>query len=348
MVGSGPSRWIALSCGEMERWMFQRLVAARDPLGRDFQANYQQNFSSLGVVFRFETNTPIILEACNSAFHGSEKFKTDKPDFVICLFEDPALTDYPPWPKPVYRGRRNLFYLSIGAGNTAVADLDHRFAVGFLSPAMVKNTTLLRRDFIECLAFTMATHGKGATHSYIHASAIAKGNKGLILSGPACVGKSTLAFACAQRGFHIVADDVVYLKDGECSLTAWGNPWRLRLVPESVKLFPELSRRLELSESPESVDVVEIELEKIFPGCAQPGCDPVALFFLGRSNGPTECQPLDPSEALKLISRDLISDLPEVMEMHCRSWTKLASRGCYILRYGPDLDSVIHTLEQFL
>ncbi len=328
--------------------MFQRLIAARDPLGRDLQANYQRNYAALGIVFRFETNTSVILEACDAVFHSSDRDRTEKPDFVIYLFEDPAFSENPPWPKPVYRGRQNLFYLSIGSENTAVADLDHRWAVGFLSPAMVEDSTILRRDFVECMAFTMATHGRGATHSYIHASAIAKGNKGLILTGPACAGKSTLAYACAQRGFHIVADDVVYLKDGESNLTAWGNPWRLRLAPESIKLFPELSQRLEFFKRPKSADVVEIELEKVLPGCAQPCCEPVALFFLNRSSGPTECRRLDSREAVELISRDLISDLPEVIEKHCRAWTKLASKGSYILRYGQDLDSVISKLEQFL
>ena len=219
--------------------MLRRLVAARDPLRRDFQANYQRNFSALGIVFRFETNTPVILEACDAVFHGSGNLEAGKPNFVICLFEDPAFKENQPWPNPVCRGRQNLFYLSIGTENTAVADLDHHFAMGFLSPAMVQDTARLRRDVIECLAFTLATHGKGATHSYIHASAIARGNKGLILSGPACVGKSTLAFAGARRGFHLVADDVVYLKNGEDNLTAWGNPWKIRLLPESFQLFPE-------------------------------------------------------------------------------------------------------------
>jgi len=346
MAGSGLSRRSALSCGgtEIEK-MFQRLAAARDPLGRDLQANYQRNFAALGIVFRFETNTPIILEACDAVFHSSGQSRTEKPDFVICLLEDPTFGEKPPWPKPVYRGRQNLFYLSIGSENTAVADLEHRLAVGFLSPAMVEDSTILRRDFVECLAFTMATHGRGATHSYIHASAIAKGNKGLVLSGPACAGKSTLAYACAQRGFHIVADDVVYLKDGESHLTAWGNPWRLRLAPESIKLFPELSQRFKRTGS---MEVVEIELEEILPGCAQPCCEPVALFFLNRSSGPTACQRLDSHEAVELISRDLISDSPEVIEMHCRAWAKLASKGSYILRYGQDLDSVIGKLEQFL
>jgi hypothetical protein len=328
--------------------MFQRLAAARDPLSRDLKANYQNTFAALGLLFRFETNTSGIVKACEAAFHSSGLTQEKKADFTIALFEDPAFSERSPWPKPVHRGRQNLFYLCIGAENTVVADLEHRFAVGFLSPAMVSDTQILRRDLIECVAFTMATHGSGATHTYIHASAVAKRNRGLILSGPPCAGKSTLAYACAKRGFHIVADDVVYLRNEEGKLTAWGNPWRLRLVPKSLKFFPELNERFTPAEGTGRPDTVEIELDDILPGCPQSCCEPAALFFLNRSNGSTECQPLDPVRAVELISRDLISDLPEVMEKHSRAWTNLASRGAYTLHYGEDLDSAIEILEQFL
>jgi len=141
------------------------LIPARDPLGRDLQANCQRNFEGLGVIFRFETNTKRILEMCETVFFGSAKNQSGKPDFVIQLFKDPTFCEAPPWPKTVYRGRRHLFYLSIGSENTAVADLDHRLAIGFVSPDLIKDSRIFCRDFIECLAFTLATHGRGATHS---------------------------------------------------------------------------------------------------------------------------------------------------------------------------------------
>ncbi len=328
--------------------MFKKLAAARDPLSRNLKASYQNTFASLGLLFRFETNTSGIVKACEAAFHSSGLTQEAKPDFTIALFEDPAFNERSPWPKPVHRSRQNLFYMCIGAENAVVADLEHRYAVGFLSPAMVSDTQVLRRDLIECLAFTMATHGRGATHTYIHASAVSKKNRGVILSGPASAGKSTLAYASAKRGFHIVADDVVYLRNDEGKLTAWGNPWRLRLVPESLRLFPELNEWFASARDTGQPDIVEIELADVLPGCPQTCCEPAALFFLNRSTGSAECQPLDPDKAVELISRDLISDAPDVMEMHFRAWANLASRGAYILHYGENLDSAIEILEQFL
>ena len=51
----------------------------------------------------------------------------------------------------------------------------------------------------------------------IHASAISRGKKGLIINGPSGSGKSTLALLCAQSGYNMLADDVVLLCDGQIS-----------------------------------------------------------------------------------------------------------------------------------
>ena len=323
-------------------------MAARDPLHRDLKPEYCRDFAMLGIQLHLETNSPAILETCSNAFRHFSADPAEPPHFSICLLEDSCFSQTPPWPEPVFRGRRNLFYLSVGSENTAIADLDQGQAIGFLSPAMVRDSSCLRSTIIECLAFTMATHGKSATHSYVHASAVARGNRGLILSGPAGAGKSTLAYACARRGFHIVADDVVYLKRGADKLTAWGNARRLRFAPESLRLFPELSRQMEISGRAPDTDAIEIDTEKILPGCFQPCCEPAALLFLDRSGATCSCDELDPAEAVKLLARDLISDAPETMEMHRRMWIELAGKGSYLLRYGEDLDSVIERLASLL
>lgn len=321
----------------------------RDPLGRTLRAGIAGEFAPLGVGVRVETNSAEILEACQASFGpcGPPRRGKRSPGFLIRLLVDSSFTEAPPWPEAVFRGHGDLFYICVGRQNTAVTDLKLRLSVGFISPAMVQDSAELRRTFLECLAFTMATHGTGATRTYVHASAVARGERGVIFSGPPESGKSTLAYACARRGFHVVADDVVYLDNGRDGLTAWGKPWRLRFLADCVDLFPELKGKTTgLSGQPEGE--VEIEVEDLLPGSTQVRCRPAALFFLNRRGGRADCEPLEPDRAVELLSKDLIADFPETMQRHRRTWLKLAQCGSYLLHYDEDLDSAVRLLTHFL
>src|SRR5678815_2344780 len=69
----------------------------------------------------------------------------------------------------------------------------------------------------------------------LHASAVAIGNEAIALLGPAGSGKSTTAAAFAERGYSILAEDVVTLDDrGDRFLVRPGYPC-IRLWPAAVK-----------------------------------------------------------------------------------------------------------------
>jgi hypothetical protein len=309
---------------------------------------FAEDFFPLGARLRIETDSREILEACRLSFgrYESPASGIETPVFTIRLLSDESLSASPPWPDPVFDRRGEIFRVSVGSDNAAMADLRRRHSSGSVSPAMARDTKLLQRTFVECLALTMMTCGNGATHTCVHASAVANGDRGLVLSGPRESGKSTLACACARRGFDIVTDDVVYLR-AEPVLTAWGRPWRLRLLPDCVRFFPELSAKAaDLKSRPG--DILEIEVREFWPGRTRARCEPMALFFLERSSGRSSCEPLKTGEALKLLERDVVYDTPEFLERRRSAWTQLAARGSFILRCSGDLDEVVDLLDHFL
>jgi hypothetical protein len=336
-----------------DRWcleaMEKRPIPARDPLGYSLTAEFVESFAPLGVRLRLETNSREILEACRVSFgcYGLPDAGAPTAQFVIRLFVDNSFEAVPPWPNPVFRSQGHLFYVSVGGQNTCVADLRRRYAAGFVSPAMAQDHDFLRSTFLECLALTMMTFGRGATHTYVHASAVAKGGRGLIFSGLRESGKSTLAYACARRGFYFVTDDVVYLNEGNDGLVAWGRPGRLRFLLDGVRFFPELKLKVDTLQT-QNHDFVEFDVEDILPGQAEVCCRPAALFFLERTSGPTSYEKLEPGEAVRLLTRDLIHDSPAVMKKHLHMWTALASRGSYRLFCSEDLHAVVELLESFL
>ena len=69
----------------------------------------------------------------------------------------------------------------------------------------------------------------------LHASAVAIGNEAIAFLGPAGAGKSTTAAAFAERGYNVLAEDVVTLDDrGDRFLVRPGYPC-IRLWPAAVK-----------------------------------------------------------------------------------------------------------------
>ena len=110
----------------------------------------------------------------------------------------------------------------------------------------------------------------------LHASAIAIGSDAIALLGPAGSGKSTTAAAFAERGFSILAEDVVTLDDrGDQFLVRPAYPC-IRLWPASVKALygsesrlPKLTPNwdkcyLDLTERPEQFQQQSLPLAAIY------------------------------------------------------------------------------------
>jgi hypothetical protein len=144
----------------------------------------------------------------------------------------------------------------------------------------------------------------------------------------------------------LVSDDVVYLEDGD-DLLAWGKPWRLRLLPEGVRLFPELEAA-HLAPPRPGDDALELDVEAVFPGRTRACCRPEALLFIERSSGKPSLDELGLDRALDLLARDLVHDCPEALERHRRAWRRLANRGAFRFRVGSDLEAAVELLERFL
>ena len=133
----------------------------------------------------------------------------------------------------------------------------------------------------------------------LHASAIAIDNQAIALLGPAGSGKSTTAAAFSQRGFSILAEDVVTLDDrGDHFLVRPAYPC-IRLWPASVKalygtgaLLPKLTPNwdkcyLDLTERPDQFQRESLPLAAIYV-LGERRNDPAAPFV----------EPLDRVEAM--------------------------------------------------
>ena len=310
-------------------------------------------YSLMGEALLFQTDDPALLEAAERSFG---RFGPAPPDLaasplVLRLYvhgdESPAgASPAAGRPRPIYRTQGHLFYINLGADNTAVADLLQGYAFGFVSRPVARNRSLVCYLFLEGLALAML--GPARQFIPLHAGCVVKDGASLILSGESGRGKSTLAFACVRRGYQVLSEDGLFLKCRPDAAELWGLPWRLHLLPDVKRFFPELAAerpRLQINGEWK----LEIDLETFYPGSTATHAPPGPLVFLeqGTDSGPVRIEPVAPQE---------IAERLQVVWPWWVGWTgemegqlaRLVELGAYRLRTAGSPHEVVDALDALL
>jgi hypothetical protein len=192
------------------------------------------------------------------------------------------------------------------------------------------------------MALSMLARSRG--YFVLHAAGVVRGERGIVLMGPAGSGKSTLTIACARRGFGVFAEDAVFVRVRPNALEWWGLPWVQRLLPDARTLFPELAG-LPDHVRPNGESKIDVELDRVHPGRTVPCAAPGPIVLLSRDDGgPTRIEPVPAAE---------VADALEVhwpwdggwSEAHERGAGMLGAGGVYRLHVNGTPDEAVDVLE---
>ena len=312
---------------------------------------YAKRFGLFAEALEVRTNDRRVLAAAEAAFGRFSVPDAGEP-LVLRLVVEPATDDPPPLDP---RGLRNdtaghLLSIDLGVAGGAVADVATGFATGRVAAVLAEEPALLRYAFIEAMALAMISGGRG--YVPIHASCVVRDGVGVILQGPAGAGKSTVAVACARRGWGLLAEDVVFARpasepSGAGGLELWGMPWIQRLLPDAATHFPELaSAPARLQANGERK--LEVDLDDHAPGAATPRAAAGPIALLARSTGgPTRADWLDP-EAAPSDVEVLWPWEGRWSEAHERTATRLLALGVLRLHVNGTPDEAVDALETAL
>jgi hypothetical protein len=322
---------------------------AGDLLGHTAPLDQRAQFPLLGLPLEFRSNSPAVIAAAEQAFGrwralAPELIEPVAPTTVDLIVHPAQLNDCntAPLAQFVQRVHGACFVAASGA-NLLTARRDLGQALGFVTPELVADSAHFRYNVIECLGLLLASW---RDRTPIHAGAIAHAGRAVLLVGASGSGKSTLCYACARAGLRLLAEDVVYvgLRD---RLQLWGNPWRIHLLPDAPRFFPELANRpVQIQANGKrklAVDLADLE-GALLHSSAQRA---VVCLVRRRQGQASTLTPVEGQAAIDALSQNLEAGF-DLSSSTAAVAKALVAGGAYQLAVGSDLDKAVGLLREML
>jgi hypothetical protein len=215
------------------------------------------------------------------------------------------------------------------------------FAFAWLTSVAVKNRPYLRYHFLEGTTWNLL---ESLYLTPIHSACVQLAGHGVLLCGDSGAGKSSLAFACARRGWTFLADDSSCLIRRRPGRVVTGNPYQIRFCESAMELFPELKdQRI----TPRVTGQMAIELATAsMPEIATATeCSVDYIVFLDRQEPePPGLMPFAKDLALQWFEQFLCYGEKEVVYAQKTSLRNLLTAKIFEMRYR-DLDRAVTLLD---
>jgi hypothetical protein len=300
-----------------------------------------------GSIWRIRTNSRAILRSAEQTLEVVDG-RGLAPDLSLHFAVDFGLADKRPWPKPHFRGMSHLVYASYGSGNAMLIDLLRRSVLGLVSPDMAQDAEYWRYVLLPVL---LGSSSAAVGITPLHCACLVKNQSGLLLGGESGAGKSTLALALAMKGFAFLSDDWTYFRLSGSSVTAWGIPTMVKLLPDAATHFPQLAK---LAVRPSLNGELAFEVDPVsgFGVTTSMHCGVSWIVFLERAAAANKVRfrRISSDEAFSRFATDLELLPPCVSEMRTRQLETVkavVSRECWVATHGGPPDQVAGEVVQF-
>ncbi len=209
-----------------------------DPLGYDRPLPLKARYYPAGFPLDLATNSEDILATANRMWAQFPAAPHQHAAVTLQVRVEDCDALAPPVPA-MPRGRNHLVSMIHGPDNFAVCDLAGSFTFACLTRDVARNQPYVRYHFLEPAGYLMID----ARHlTPLHASCAALHGRAVLLCGDSGAGKTSLAYACARKGWTYLSDDATHIVRGRDDHAVVGRPFRIRFRESARLLFPELSR----------------------------------------------------------------------------------------------------------
>ena len=234
-----------------------------DSLLRNPRLDHAVEVPLLGVPLRFETNSAYVRDLVEDTFGAWRALpgSSVSPDRALRVTvqvtggdEGTSADSLPALRYICYDDARYIIHTP---GSVAMIDPDRGEASAYVTADLASRRTLFRHSVLEAIGLSLVAHHD---RHPIHASAVGRGDRVVMLAGASGSGKSTLAYMAHSAGLDVLTEDALWVQLYP-ALRFWGWARQIHLKPEAVRFFPELAGRSVRDTDASGKMVVDVERE---------------------------------------------------------------------------------------
>ena len=235
---------------------------------------------------------------------------------------------------------------------TAVVDPAGGRAEGQVCPALLERPDREGRDpLFHLVVLSLGLLLRHQGWFPLHAAALAREGRGVLLPGRSGQGKTTIALSLLRHGWAALSDDTVLLRAAGNGVRAHAFRRPLCVEPGAATCFPELDGPgwpASLSDASKW----QVDVDRLYPGQSDSTCTPRLLVLPTIADAPTSrIEPIGAKPALEQLlaqSAFFLSSRPEVADRHLSVLRRLVDQTRpHRLHAGRDVmesPRTVHTL----
>jgi hypothetical protein len=227
-----------------------------------------------------------------------------------------------------------------------VMDGPHGRADGYLIHPETLHPNLI--EYLFHLASTELFRHRGLYT--IHAAALEKDGRGILISGNSGRGKTTSSLSLLRSGYRYLSDDQPLIQDAGTHVDVLPFPTKINATQATIEFFPELADVPDHVPHPGSRKR-SFHAEDLYPASIGERCRPAMVLFPHVADVPhSHLELLSKRRALELLlPQALLVFDPEVARREFQVLAKLARQvNCYRLHFGHDIFDLPNLLTPLL
>ncbi len=340
LCSSGMEVGKALAAGPEDELDDEAVFA--DPLMTRVPLDHSGKFHPYGFPAVVRSNSQLVLHAAHQSWGDLDRRFAVPAIEIRCLVSAAGAQRLPP--PPTVRAQRDVLVAVADASNFWICDMSRGFASAWVTESAVAEMDYFRYHVLEAMAYSLME----SLHTIaLHAACVALGEHGVLLAGESGAGKSSLAYACARRGWTYITDDASCLLRAGTGRVVLGDSRRFRFRGTAGALFPEF-RGCRETIRPRGKPTIEVRTSSV-PAIRTACESPVdSIVFLNRRDGRTGRARISPYSRHKAFEYLAWSPWPADLVgegQRAAIVERLLGAAIYEMRYS-DLAAAVDGLER--